>query len=318
MVINELSGEIAKLFGVGELYAQSTDKGKSLWGGAFQKAGSGFQPLTFPAKAVGKGIQYGTTARYQGLGAAAKQMYGDAKGTLGKTPLGDFAKATGAPDAVHSFESGIKGFKARPDYLKRKQEEHEKHLLEKGQTDAIKNARKESLQDYKNAAHMLGKDDTVKNMDKTISSIKAGETFQKIESSQAILDKYKNVEDKYQDIARIQAKLDRFKGKTRLKGKEKTAYQNAKAEMDKYSKDEIEDFKKNREAYETAKKYMAERNAWDLKHHTYEKQMVDAAEIYKQSEKQRKKELTEDTKKRQEEAVARQTAKTQAKKDSKK
>lgn len=101
MIINELSGEIAKLFGVKDVYSESVGKdGKSLWGGAFKTAGSGFKPFTIGAQAVGKGVQYGMTAKYQGLGAATKQMLGDAKGALSKTPLGDFAKGTGVSGVV--------------------------------------------------------------------------------------------------------------------------------------------------------------------------------------------------------------------------
>lgn len=86
ITINDLSGEIAKALGVGELYSSSVDKnGKSLWSGAFKTAGSGFKPITDIGKATGKAIQYGNIQKYAGANAMWKQMGEDAKGAI----LGD-------------------------------------------------------------------------------------------------------------------------------------------------------------------------------------------------------------------------------------
>lgn len=99
LTIDGLSGEIAKMLGVKELYAESTDKEKNLWGGAFGMAGKGFLPFSLGAKAIGKGVQYGMTAKYQGLGAAAKQFGKDVAGgtssLLSKTPVDNMIQGAG-------------------------------------------------------------------------------------------------------------------------------------------------------------------------------------------------------------------------------
>ncbi len=99
LTIDGLSSSIAKWFGINELVAESTDKGKSLWGNAFRTAGTGFLPLSLGAQAIGKGVQYGMTARYQGLGAAAKQFGKDVAGgtssLLSKTPVDNMIQGAG-------------------------------------------------------------------------------------------------------------------------------------------------------------------------------------------------------------------------------
>ncbi len=112
MCIDSISGMIAKWFGVGELYSDSTDKGKSIWGGAFSRAGSGFKPLTMGLGAVGKAGQFVTTARYEGLGAAAKNLKTDTtgaiKGAFDKTPISTMYKASGMTEGLKTFKDDSK------------------------------------------------------------------------------------------------------------------------------------------------------------------------------------------------------------------
>lgn len=101
MTINSISSKLSDIFGVGDVYSESVNKdGKSLWGGAFEMAGSGFKPFTFGAQVIGKGVQYGMTAKYMGLGAAVKQMGKDATGAINKTPVGDFMAGSGAKNVL--------------------------------------------------------------------------------------------------------------------------------------------------------------------------------------------------------------------------
>ncbi|MGN1208641.1 MAG: hypothetical protein ACI4TI_04160, partial [Christensenellales bacterium] len=135
MVINEISGAISKLFGIGNVYTDSTDKGKSLWGGAFGMAGTGFKPFGVGAQVVGKGAQYITTAKYQGLGAASKQLTGDVtgsiKGMVGKTPISDMYKTTGIQAGLKTFKDDVANKKKLGVYATKKEIEQTRMSAER-------------------------------------------------------------------------------------------------------------------------------------------------------------------------------------------
>lgn len=118
LVINEIQGQISELFiGKGnDVFSQSTDKGKSLWGNAFGLAGKALSPATLPVKAIGKATQYTTTGLYKGVGAAFNQAKADAKGTLTNAknkivnagPLSDLWKNMKVEDAKKGFVASKK------------------------------------------------------------------------------------------------------------------------------------------------------------------------------------------------------------------
>jgi len=119
LVVNEISKAISSLFGVNDLYDQSTDKGKSLWGNAFGLAGKALKPMSIPAKAVGKGAEFVARGAYQGWGQAFKGLGKDAwsgiKSGAGKIanagPLSEMWAKAGTKDVIGQFKKNKEEFK---------------------------------------------------------------------------------------------------------------------------------------------------------------------------------------------------------------
>ena len=155
ITINDLSGEIAKALGVGELYSSSVDKnGKSLWSGAFKTAGSGFKPITDIGKATGKAIQYGNIQKYAGANAMWKQMGEDAKGAI----LGD-GGLLGKGSLLGNAREGSGIDKALSPY-RQTQQFRDKNMVddtEAAYKDARNNAESSFVTEYNRYAKATGK-----------------------------------------------------------------------------------------------------------------------------------------------------------------
>lgn len=114
LVVNQISKAISEMFGVHDLYDQSTEKGKSLWGDAFGLAGKALKPLTLPAKVVGKGTEYVSSAFVNGPKDTFKRMGKDLLGGAGKManagPLAEMWKNAGVKDVANQYSKIKKDF----------------------------------------------------------------------------------------------------------------------------------------------------------------------------------------------------------------
>lgn len=153
LVINSLQAQISALF-IGkdnDLFSNSTDKGKSLWGGAFGMAGKALAPTTIAPKAVGKTYEALHNVKYHGLGETVKGLGKDAvrgaTGLAGKAvnagPLSDMWKSMKVKGSLKNFEN------VREDNKK----------MGVKDTRKVKNDSKDAtLKDFKAASSYLGYD----------------------------------------------------------------------------------------------------------------------------------------------------------------
>ena len=217
ITINDLSGEIAKALGVGELYSNSVDKnGKSLWSGAFKTAGSGFKPITDIGKATGKAIQYGNIQKYAGANAMWKQMGEDAKNSIlgkknkdGVREGGLFGKGT----LLGSAREGSGFDKALSPYLKTQQfrDENMVGATKKAYQEAEEHAQKSFIESYNNYAKSHGLDE-INPKDKNAYE-KAKSAF----GESGLYDIEKEKQEKYNEAQKTVAQLSRIKAKDRTK-----------------------------------------------------------------------------------------------------
>lgn len=213
MCIDSISGMIAKWFGVGELYSDSTDKGKSIWGGAFSRAGSGFKPLTMGLGAVGKAGQFVTTARYEGLGAAAKNLKTDTtgaiKGAFDKTPISTMYKASGMTEGLKTFKDDSK---------------HKQTLGVKDSMKGLRQANKSAINDFKS----LGKDLGVSARKKSVNGILNNQDYQNYVKNEGIVKKYAGQWAKLTSEQR----QEKMKAKKYMQGLSKAEIQTRKKQQD--------------------------------------------------------------------------------------
>lgn len=202
MTLNELVKTISEILGWKgfDLNSQSTDKGKSLWGGAFGMAGSALKPLAAPV-AIGKGIaNFATNAKYTGLGNAVKQAALSGASAVANNSL------------VKSFTdgAGIKFKSLSAEAEKKRKEKLEKQVETGKQINvAPNNAKKDAEIDLQDAGNSLGytgldarnKQDRMLAQDSAYYDIKANDDYK---GMQEYLEKKK----RYQELQN-QVRLDR-------------------------------------------------------------------------------------------------------------
>lgn len=220
ITINDLSGEIAKALGVGELYSSSVDKnGKSLWSGAFKTAGSGFKPITDIGKATGKAIQYGNIQKYAGANAMWKQMGEDAKDSiLGKKNKDGVREGglLGKGTLLGSARDGSGFDKALSPYLKTKQfrDENMVGATEKAYSEAEEHAQKSFIESY---------NDYAKANNKKMIDAKSEDAFKEAKAAFDADDLRKSADDvearkeRYDEAKKTFDKLMKIKPKRRTK-----------------------------------------------------------------------------------------------------
>lgn len=220
ITINDLSGEIAKALGVGELYSSSVDKnGKSLWSGAFKTAGSGFKPITDIGKATGKAIQYGNIQKYAGANAMWKQMGEDAKDSiLGKKNKDGVREGglLGKDTLLGSARDGSGFDKALSPYLKTKQfrDENMVGATEKAYSEAEEHAQKSFIESY---------NDYAKANNKKMIDAKSEDAFKEAKAAFDADDLRKSADDvearkeRYDEAKKTFDKLMKIKPKRRTK-----------------------------------------------------------------------------------------------------
>ncbi len=176
-VIAGLSGEISKMLGLKDVYADSTDKGKTLWGGALGMAGSAIKPASTVIGKIGK---YAAMTKYHGLGEAAKSLgkdvAGGAKGVINKSPIKGFVDNMGLGGL--SEGKNFKNANEIPDQLKTVK------IANKGALNDLKNARNDI-----NNLHLYG-DKKIGNK-QIMENINNDESYKNYIQSKNTIDRYK-------------------------------------------------------------------------------------------------------------------------------
>ena len=221
LTIDELASALNNLFGFSDLKSMSVDKsGKSLWGGAFGMAGKALKPATLPLKAAGAATKFFTDARYKGwkqagaeLGANAwNGIKNTAKGAVNAGPLQELWSNSGMT-AVKDKNGNIVKKGAFTDFqdVKKQIKDYNFGDLAVARRNAIKEARNSFDED----AAILGgvpkgvsRDDFVKNVQATMATDVARQNFDKLN------EKIRNAQNYVNNNQNLAEEVKGFRGKS--------------------------------------------------------------------------------------------------------